>query len=97
MYLTFSGPVALPGVTLGRGTYIFEVPEATGDHNLVRVSSRDRKTVYLTAFTTMVNRPAGMKQDQAVSLGEAPANSPQPIAVWWPEDSAGRQFIYAEK
>jgi hypothetical protein len=97
MYLTFNTPVALPGVTLGRGTYIFELPEATGDHSLVRVSSRDRKTVYLTAFTTMVNRPAGMNRDQVISLGEAPGIAPPPIDVWWPEDSAGRRFTYAKK
>ena len=31
MYLTFNRPVALPGVSLGTGTYIFEIPDATAD------------------------------------------------------------------
>jgi hypothetical protein len=96
-YLTFSGPVALPGVSLGTGTYIFEIPEATADHSLVRVSSKDRRIVYLTAFTHLVQRPAGLKRDRAVSFAEGAPGRPQPIAVWWPEGSAGREFIYPKK
>ena len=97
MYVTFSGPVALPGVTLGTGTYIFEVPEATADHHLVRVSSKDRSIVYLTAFTFMVDRPAGLKRDRVISLAETASNAPPRVTVWWPEDSPGREFIYPKK
>jgi hypothetical protein len=97
MYVTFSGPVALPGVSLGTGTYIFEVPEANGDHSLVRVLSRDRSIVFLTTFTLPVDRPAGMKLDQTISFAEAKTGQPQPISVWWPEGAAGRKFIYRTK
>jgi hypothetical protein len=94
MFVTFNRPVALPGVALGTGTYIFELPEATGDHNLVRVLSKDRSIVYLTAFTATVDRPAGMKPTQVISFAESASNRPVPIAVWWPEHSAGREFVY---
>lgn len=94
MYLTFNRPVALPGVALGSGTYIFELPDSIGDHSVVRVLSRDRRIVYFTAFAYTVNRPAGMSRDRVISFGEAPANRPQPITVWWSDDSTGRQFIY---
>jgi hypothetical protein len=97
MYLTFNRPVSLPGVTLGSGTYIFETPDPNSDHDLVRVLSRDRSIVILTAFTHAVERPAGLKRDQAISFAEAPADSPQPIAVWWPTDSVGRKFIYPNR
>jgi hypothetical protein len=97
MYVTFSGPVALPGVTLGIGTYIFEIPEANGDHRLVRVSSKDRRIVYLTAFTAMVDRPEGLKRDRVISFAESVQNAPPRVAVWWPEDSSGREFIYSKK
>jgi hypothetical protein len=97
MYVTFNRPVALPGVTLGSGTYIFEAPDPVSDHDLVRVLSRDRSIVILTTFTRAVERPARLKRDQAISFAEAPANSPQPIAVWWPTDSMGRQFIYPNR
>jgi hypothetical protein len=97
MYLTFNRPVSLPGVALGTGTYIFELPEPMTAHSLVRVLSRDRKIVYFTAFTYAVDRPADLPREARISFKEAAPDRPQPIASWWPEDSAGRQFIYTTK
>ena len=94
-YVKFSRPVALPGVALGAGTYIFELPDPTDAWSVVRVTSRDRRHVYLTAFTRIVDRPKGMKSDQIISFGEARSSEPQPIKVWWPTgESTGREFIY---
>ena len=94
-YVTFSRPVRLPGVALGTGTYIFELADPIGAWNLVRVLSHDRRTVYLTAFTRVVNRPDQMGREQAISFAEAQPNAVRPIATWWPiGESTGRQFIY---
>ena len=94
-HLTFSGPVALPGVTLRAGTYIFELADPTVSYTLVRVLSRDRSRVYLTAFTMTTERPAGMPADRLVSFGEAPAGFAPPITAWFPVgESTGHQFIY---
>jgi hypothetical protein len=94
-YVKFNRPVALPGVALGAGTYIFELPDPNDAWTVVRVTSQDRRRVYLTAFTRLVERPKGMNPDQIISFGEARANEPQPIKVWWPiGESTGREFIY---
>jgi hypothetical protein len=61
------------------------------------VLSRDRKIVYFTAFTNAVDRPADLPREQRISFKEAAPDRPQPIALWWPEDSAGRQFIYTTR
>jgi hypothetical protein len=95
MYLTFNRPVSLPGVTLGSGTYIFELPDPDNAWTVVRVLSRDRSIVYFTAFTAVVNRPSGARAGSPVAFAEAAANQPLPISVWWPQDeSTGRKFIY---
>lgn len=95
MYVKFTHPVALPGVSLGAGTYVFELPAPVDAWSVVRVTSQDRRTVYLTAFTHVVERPRGLRPDQAISFGEAAPNLPQPIRVWWPAaESTGREFIY---
>jgi hypothetical protein len=95
MFVKFTRPVALPGVGLGAGTYIFELPDPIDAWNVVRVTSQDRRTVYLTAFTRIVDRPRGLRPDQVISFGEAPPTTPQPIRVWWPTgESTGREFIY---
>ena len=94
-YLTFSRSFQIPGKVLGPGTYIFELPDPETAWSLVRVSSRDRKTIYLTAFTTVVNRPHNLPRDQVATFGEASSNTPPPLKVWYPQDeSTGRQFIY---
>src|SRR5712692_2282382 len=93
-YLTFSGPVALPGVSLPAGTYIFDLPEPSS-RTLVRVTSRDRSKVYLLAFTNFIARPTGLRSDQMVTFGEATASVPPPITAWYPvAESTGRQFVY---
>jgi len=92
-YLTFDRPVALPGVTLSAGRYIFELPSL--DPSIVRVSSRDGSRVFLTAFTRVVNRPREIGSDQHVTLGEAPPGQPTPIHAWYlASDATGREFIY---
>src|SRR5438445_5480479 len=80
-YLTFSGAVQLPGVTLDGGTYIFELLDSPG---VVRVVSRDRKVSYFMGLTNAAQRPAGVRPDASVSFGETHAGAAPPITVWWP-------------
>ena len=96
-YITFSRSVALPGVELAAGTYIFETPTNAMSNSVVRVSSRDRRKVYLTAFTRQVERPRNDRGKLLVTLGEAKSGSVPPVSAWFPiGDSIGHQFIYAE-
>ena len=94
-YLTFNRPVALPGVALGAGTYIFEFPDSNS-HSVVQVLSRDRRIMYLMADTRSVKRPADPRGGDLVSFGEAAPDRAQPITVWWADNSEGRQFVYAK-
>ena len=94
-YLTFSGPVRLPGVTLPAGTYTFElaVPESALD--MVRVSSRNGRLVYYTGFTKLVDRPLNLPLNELVVFGEGPAHTAPPIKAWFsPDRQTGHQFIY---
>src|SRR6266536_2242398 len=59
-YLTFSGPVSLPGVTLNRGTYTFEVANAEASADIIRVRNRATDEVVFLGFTHRVERPKGM-------------------------------------
>jgi hypothetical protein len=94
-YLTFNTPFALPGIAFPPGTYIFELPDPTVAPDLVRVMSRDRSEVYLTAFTRLVDRPRGLRADRQVTFGEVRRGGTPPITAWYPAgESVGRQFIY---
>jgi hypothetical protein len=95
MYLTFSGPVRLPGVTLATGTYEFEIANPMTGGDIVRVRSRDGRQSYFQGFTTPVSKPAQMKADASISLGESVKGSPAPIVAWFPAgESTGRRFKY---
>ena len=93
-YLTFGQTVALPGVELRAGTYIFEMPSPDASPDIVRVMSRDSKTVYFTAFTRQIDRPKTTPMTQFVTTREVARDVPVPIAVWWSDARTGRQFIY---
>jgi hypothetical protein len=93
-YLTFNRSVALPGAELAPGTYIFELASATTGAGSVRVSSRDRSRIYLTAFTRNIDRPTGLAANHFVLIGEASVGAP-PVRAWFPEGAnQGYEFIY---
>jgi hypothetical protein len=92
-YVTFGGAVSLPGVTLARGTYVFERVGTSQD--MVRVTNPSNHIVYVTALTNEVTRPSGRSRNNEIVLGESPSGTPRPIKAWFPEHSLiGREFIY---
>jgi hypothetical protein len=94
-HLTFGGPIGLPGVSLGPGTYTFLVIESHPD--IVRVQSHDGSAVYYTGFTRLVPRPASLRSDRTVTFAETPRGAPPRIDTWYPlESDTGRQFIYPD-
>ena len=94
-YFTFSGTVAMPGVELAAGTYIFEVVNPNGGSDVVKVLSRDRKTLYLMRLTRSIERRSGGNLDAAITLGETAAGIPPKVKAWYPQsETRGREFIY---
>lgn len=91
-YLTFGGPVQIPGVTLGAGTYIFE---RVGPYvpNVIQVLSRDRSMVFAAMFTTQVDRRD--RGSQLVFWETRPRTAPA-IKAWYPEGGKrGHEFGYS--
>ena len=92
--ITFSRPVALPGVVLPAGSYSFDVASPTA-LDVVVVRSADSRKVFYMGFTNDVTRPRNMSPNAPITFGEASANEARPIAVWYPiGDSLGHQFLY---
>jgi hypothetical protein len=96
-YLTFNAPFALPGTALPPGTYIFELADPINARDVVRVLSRDRSRLYLTAFTHRIERPRGLGDGVSVSFSEVPRGVTPPVRAWYPIGvSVGHQFIYSK-
>ena len=93
--ITFSGPVALPGVVLPAGSYTFEIANPESSLRVVRVTRRDTGRVYFAGFTRMVPRPVDLPADRLIGLGEAARGEAVPIDVWYPSGRPqGHRFIY---
>ena len=94
-FLSFNTPVALPGVTLPAGTYVFERVNPETSLNIVRVMSRDRSKTYLTRITIAAERPRGLGADRQIVFSEVKAGHAPRIAAWYPvEATHGHVFIY---
>jgi len=94
-YLTFNRPVSLPGVTLGTGTYAFEIANPDSGGDVVVVRDRERRHVYYLGMTHNIDRLSDGRRDGAVTLGEAGADQPVPIVAWFPANAShGRLFVY---
>jgi len=92
-YLTFNAPVALPGVTLPAGTYLFRTP-SDSDRNIVQVMNRSANKSYYMGITQPVQRPQ-RGTELIVTVGEAPVGQARPIQAWFPiGQREGHSFNY---
>ena len=91
--VTFSAPVALPGVTIGGGSYIFELAAPYTRSDIVTVTNGTRSIVYYTGFTQVIERPRG--GSDTIRLSEAAPGSVPLILEWFPNgDTSGHRFLY---
>jgi hypothetical protein len=93
-YLTFSAPIALPGVTLQAGTYTFEIGDPETTRKVIQVDSRDGKTHY-GYFLTMPIHRVEASDDPVVMFRESAANTPRAVRAWfYPGNRDGYEFVY---
>jgi hypothetical protein len=93
-FLTFSGPVQVPGVTLPAGTYMFELADPDATRHVVRVSSQDGAKNYAMFITVPADR-LEPPDNNVVMFAERSAGLPQAIQMWfYPGDRIGEEFVY---
>jgi hypothetical protein len=96
-YLTFSGPVQLPGVTLSAGTYTFRLADPEGDRHVIQVLNRQNGKL-ITTLMTIPNMALDAPKDAYAMFEERPAGSPPAMKAWfYPGNSIGEEFIYPKK
>jgi hypothetical protein len=96
VFFTFSGPVAVPGVTLPAGRYLFRIPTkiGTGNRNVVQVLSADGKTAYAQFFGISALRTNAAPKPE-IRFMETAAGMPAAVKTWWyPGLKDGYEFIY---
>src|SRR5215213_4703759 len=93
-YVTFSGPVSVPGKTLPAGTYTFRLADSPADRHIVQIFDRDQSQL----FATLLAVPAERNQaegDPVITFKETPSNMPPALRYWYyAGDRAGNEFVY---
>lgn len=96
-FLSFSGPVGVPGVTLTAGTYLFRFPTGSTASGIIQVLKADRSNAYALFMTIPVqNVKRSLSSDaQVVMWRERQAGAPPAIKEWYlPGQTTGYEFVY---
>jgi hypothetical protein len=89
-HLTFSAPIALPGVALAPGTYIFSRPAS----NILLVTNAKRKP-YAMLSTVAVARTSPSDRYEVILGAPLADGSPKRIEAWFaPGEANGQQLMY---
>ena len=93
-FLTFSGPVQLPGIVLPAGTYQFKLADPESGRRVLQVWDKDGTKLY-TTLLTIPDRRLTPTDKPVVMFSERPAGEVQPIRAWfYPNESYGQEFVY---
>jgi len=97
-YLTFSGPVQMPGVTLPAGKYVFRLAD-TSLHNVMQVFDGEEKSIIGQWFFIPKNRTTeeanAANGKPVVTFMEMPEGvTPAVKYYFYPTDLTGKEFIY---
>ena len=93
-FVTFSGPVSIPGKTLPAGTYTFKLADSPADRHVVQIFNRDQTELFATLLAVPAERnmPEG---DPLVTFRETPSNMPPAVRYWYyAGEKSGNEFIY---
>lgn len=93
-FLTFSGPVQVPGVTLPAGTYTFKLADLSGNRHVVQIFDKDEKKIY-TTLLAIPDQRLTPSDKPVVLFAERAAGMPQAIKAWfYPGETIGNEFVY---
>lgn len=93
-FVTFSGPVSIPGKTLPAGTYTFRLAESPADRHIVQVFNRDQTELFATLLAVPAERNEA-EGDPLVTFRETPANTPPAVRYWYyAGEKTGNEFVY---
>jgi hypothetical protein len=93
-YLTFSGPVQIPGTTLPAGTYTFQLADLESNRHVVQILDKESGKLIAT-FLTVPDYKLDASDKNVVMFEERPSGMPAAIKAWfYPGDTTGDEFVY---
>ena len=92
-FLTFSGPVELPGLRLEAGTYVMRLADTAG-RNVVQVLNQDGSRMLGQWLFIQAERPE-VSGETVVTFKETSPGATPAVQYWYyPGEKIGKEFIY---
>src|SRR4029434_7394412 len=92
-----SQPVALPGVTLPAGTYMFRLADDTTTRKVIQVANKEGTQSFAMLHTVPVYRMDPPRNPE-VRFMETAAGAPIAVRAWWKDgETTGYGFIYSKE
>lgn len=93
-FVTFSGPISIPGKTLPAGTYTFRLADSPADRHIVQIYDREQTQLFATVLAVPAERPAP-EGEPMITFRETPANTPPALRYWYyAGEKSGNEFVY---
>ena len=93
-YVTFSGPVAIPGTTLPAGTYALRLADSQSDRHIVQVMDKAQMKLYATLLAVPATRPEPTG-DPVITFKETPSDQPPAVHYWYyAGELSGNELVY---
>jgi hypothetical protein len=93
-YLSFNGPVQVPGVTLAAGTYRFRLTNPDTSRNVLQVLSNDGAIVY-AMFHTIPDARTSLTDEATVTFRETPVGVPPAMrSLFYGGEYRGYEVVY---
>jgi hypothetical protein len=93
-FLTFSGPVQVPGMTLPAGTYMFKLADPESGRRAIQIWD-EKGTKLFTMLLTIPDEQPEPKDDPVVLFSERPSGAAPAVKSWfYPAERTGYEFIY---
>jgi len=95
-FLTFNGPVQIPGATLSAGTYRFRLTNPATSRNVLQVLSNDGAIVYAMVHTIPDARTS-VTDEAVVTFRETPVGVPPAMrSLFYGGEYRGYEVVYPE-
>jgi hypothetical protein len=92
--VTVSGPVHIPGTSLGAGKYVFKLHDSLANRHIVQVWSGDESKLLATILAVPAQRPE-VSEETVITFDERESTSPPAIRYWYyPSQRIGHEFVY---
>jgi len=95
--VTFNVPVALPGITLPAGTYVFKLLDSPSDRHIVQVFNEDQNHLYTTILAIPNDRLTPTDKTVLNFKEAAPGKAVAARAWFYPGDNFGQEFVYPKE